>query len=177
MSKLTIPVILVATIMIAGMFAFMPVEQASTVHTTIGTGASTVLVATLDAVDEGDDIYGVASDGVDISDADSITIQVVIDGGAFLADDCDLELTVTDVTAGVDFDADILFADALIYDASGQADPVAGDTVVTNIDISVGAYNTIDIILDLDDGGGGTCNADSDYDLTLNVLKKGNNLP
>ena len=35
MNKLTIPTILAATVMIAGMFAFMPIEQASTVHTTI----------------------------------------------------------------------------------------------------------------------------------------------
>ena len=35
MNKLTIPTILVATVMVAGIFAFMPVEQASTVHTTI----------------------------------------------------------------------------------------------------------------------------------------------
>ena len=32
MNKLTIPAILVATVMVAGIFAFMPVEQASTVH-------------------------------------------------------------------------------------------------------------------------------------------------
>ena len=36
MSKLAFPAILVATVMVAGIFAFMPVEQASTVHTTIG---------------------------------------------------------------------------------------------------------------------------------------------
>jgi len=35
MNKITIPVILVATVMVAGAFAFMPVEQATTVHTTI----------------------------------------------------------------------------------------------------------------------------------------------
>jgi len=35
MNKLTIPTILVATVMVAGAFAFMPVEQATTVHTTI----------------------------------------------------------------------------------------------------------------------------------------------
>ena len=34
MNKLTIPAILVATVMVAGIFAFMPVQQASTVHTT-----------------------------------------------------------------------------------------------------------------------------------------------
>jgi len=35
MNKLTIPAILVATVMVAGIFAFMPVQEASTVHTTI----------------------------------------------------------------------------------------------------------------------------------------------
>jgi len=35
MNKITIPTILTATILVAGIFAFMPVEQASTVHTTI----------------------------------------------------------------------------------------------------------------------------------------------
>ena len=33
MNKLTIPAILAATVMVAGVFAFMPIEQASTVHT------------------------------------------------------------------------------------------------------------------------------------------------
>ncbi len=33
MNKLTIPSILAATVLIAGIFAFMPVEKASTVHT------------------------------------------------------------------------------------------------------------------------------------------------
>ena len=35
MNKLTIPTILMATVMIAGIFAFMPVDNASAVHTTI----------------------------------------------------------------------------------------------------------------------------------------------
>ena len=35
MNKLIIPAILAATVMVAGIFAFMPVERASTVHTTI----------------------------------------------------------------------------------------------------------------------------------------------
>jgi len=41
MNKFAIPTILVATVMVAGMFAFMPVEQASTVHGTISGGTST----------------------------------------------------------------------------------------------------------------------------------------
>ena len=39
MNKLAIPAILTATIMVAGMFAFMPVQQANTVHTGIVTDA------------------------------------------------------------------------------------------------------------------------------------------
>ena len=35
MNKIVIPALLVSTVMVAGMFAFMPVEQANTVHTTI----------------------------------------------------------------------------------------------------------------------------------------------
>ncbi|MCE2507338.1 MAG: hypothetical protein J4F36_12905, partial [Nitrosopumilaceae archaeon] len=35
MKKLAIPAILAATIMVAGAFAFMPVEQASTVHNSV----------------------------------------------------------------------------------------------------------------------------------------------
>lgn len=37
MNKLVIPTILVSITLIAGIFAFMPVEKASTVHTTIAT--------------------------------------------------------------------------------------------------------------------------------------------
>ena len=55
MNKLTIPAILVATVMVAGIFAFMPVEQASTIHTsavflgnqnTFKTATDTVAAAT-----------------------------------------------------------------------------------------------------------------------------------
>ncbi len=35
MNKLTIPTILIATVMVAGIFAFMPIDKATTVHTTI----------------------------------------------------------------------------------------------------------------------------------------------
>ena len=51
MNKLTIPSILAATVLIAGIFAFMPVEKASTVHTGLGTQLTTITnnVATLQA--------------------------------------------------------------------------------------------------------------------------------
>jgi len=44
MNKLMIPAILVATVMVAGAFAFMPVEQAATVHTTIQASTTDVIV-------------------------------------------------------------------------------------------------------------------------------------
>jgi len=47
MNKLTIPTILAATVMVAGIFAFMPVEQASTVHTTIQ--ATTAQIQSVDS--------------------------------------------------------------------------------------------------------------------------------
>ena len=37
MIKIALPILLAGIVMIAGIFAFMPVEQASTVHTTIAT--------------------------------------------------------------------------------------------------------------------------------------------
>ena len=40
MNKIAIPSLLIVTIMIAGAFAFIPVQEASTVHTTIATNIS-----------------------------------------------------------------------------------------------------------------------------------------
>ena len=50
MNKLAIPAILVATVMVAGIFAFMPVEQASTVHTTIQDTTANLLELTATGV-------------------------------------------------------------------------------------------------------------------------------
>jgi len=46
MNRLTIPAILAATVLVAGIFAFMPIEQASTVHTTIQASTSQLLSLT-----------------------------------------------------------------------------------------------------------------------------------
>ena len=56
MNKLTIPAILVATVMVAGIFAFMPVQQASTVHTTFLLPATTGIACATEAVDIGAEI-------------------------------------------------------------------------------------------------------------------------
>ena len=63
MNKLTIPTILVATVMVAGIFAFMPVEQASTVHTTSALGTIEVLTFTDTDVTEGTDVYSLICTG------------------------------------------------------------------------------------------------------------------
>ena len=56
LNKFTIPAILVVTILVAGIFAFIPVEKVSTVHTTLQTTASstaqtTTLQANIDKQD------------------------------------------------------------------------------------------------------------------------------
>jgi len=77
MNKLTIPVILVATVMVAGAFAFMPVEQASTVHTTIIDSVANVV-----AVSPTDCTMIAAPDGGTSTDCDElkVTIPVGTDG-------------------------------------------------------------------------------------------------
>ena len=46
MNKILIPTILAATVLIAGIFAFMPVEKASTIHGLIG-GTASILTTTM----------------------------------------------------------------------------------------------------------------------------------
>jgi len=65
MNKLTIPAILVATVMVAGIFAFMPVQQASTVHTTITADIGTSFRVSsgstaLGDVDAGNEVFSIA---------------------------------------------------------------------------------------------------------------------
>lgn len=71
MTKLTIPIILSLTIIAAGFFAFSPIEQASSVHTTILAG-STDISETLNESDTAGDDFTItcpaASDGCHILD-------------------------------------------------------------------------------------------------------------
>jgi len=137
MNKLTIPTILVATVMVAGIFAFMPVEQASTVHTTIGllqavTATATDMVvddvAAFDCTDEVI-IYSIQVDSTDVSDTDVIALQIddgvtttVLDadvngGGGGLTDTLSLdEFTAVEfpiaLAAGDELQLDITTVDA-----------------------------------------------------------------
>ena len=55
MEKIIIPTIIAATVLLAGMFAFMPVEQATAVHTTIQ-GTQMTQVSSLGLTDIADEI-------------------------------------------------------------------------------------------------------------------------
>ena len=68
MNKIAIPALLVATVMVAGMFAFAPVEQASTVHTTAASTENSIKYVTVTATC--DVTVG------DIDDCDQIEIDV-----------------------------------------------------------------------------------------------------
>jgi len=60
MKKIVIPTILAATILVAGMFAMMPVQKAATVHTSIITaGAGNILLELTDANVNAGDVYTV----------------------------------------------------------------------------------------------------------------------
>ena len=94
MNKLTIPAILVATVMVAGAFAFMPVQQASTVHTS---GTITVSSATIALVaDEMLEIREISVTDVDFNGAQSIRIT-----GAVATDEFQLlSLSIVPGTSG-----------------------------------------------------------------------------
>ena len=86
MKKFAIPAILVATVMVAGMFAFMPIEQATTVHTTVqATSAQTdTVVQTSAAIPN-----AAGTTLIDISVDQDFTVEI----GQFFA-----TVTVSDVT-------------------------------------------------------------------------------
>jgi len=131
MNKLTIPAILVATVMVAGIFAFMPVEQASTVHTTAaGQGFKTATVGTAD-FDAGDIVtltctlqtlvYEITVDVTGSLAADNdYDINVDLDGLAgILATDADFIATVH---AGIPADLAFILTDEFI---SAAAPPIS----------------------------------------------------
>jgi len=110
MNKLTIPAILVATVMVAGIFAFMPVEQASTVHTTGTTQGAVTTTTTFTAASTGDIIWTCGSAGgcvvQDIyltSDGTTIlaltTLVVTTDAETLTVDGNAPDLATTGVTA------------------------------------------------------------------------------
>jgi len=104
LNKFAIPTILVATVMVAGIFAFAPVNQVSTVHTTI-----------LSSI-EINDIYADIDDAAD-GDSDPVTIDFILvskDGDAITGlDETDMD---AETTAGSDTGVITI---ALVADSDG----------------------------------------------------------
>ena len=150
MNKLTIPAILAATVLVAGIFAFMPVQQASTVHTTLGTAANVAIIdANVDLilVDTGTDIPA------------TLTTAATAHGTA----QTDLTLIVEDT--GTDIPATLTTAATAHTNILSASLTIEVDTV-TVTDFNTGDIVTLDcttdyvvqsIVIDwvVADGGGG----------------------
>jgi len=136
MNKLTIPAILVATVMVAGMFAFMPVQQASTVHTTTGGFLSLAPAATVNPTVAATDaaiwtigepfcvksIYRTGG-----ADAGALNVGVFTVATNLVAA-ADYPLVVDDAAGA----ASTAVADLLAREAAGIADvPLCGTTTLT----------------------------------------------
>ena len=132
MNKLTIPALLVATVMVAGVFAFAPVEQASTVHTTSTATLSTAQTALI--ADEMLEIREITGTDLNFGDgtvaieidvvaaADRFTVLSVVVGPG----------TTTPATAGDDCVVDAVTVDGAIVAmvTSGDFDCGTGDTPI-----------------------------------------------
>jgi len=91
MNKILIPALLVATVMVAGMFAFAPVEQASTVHTTIQASQHSIETILLE------DVVGLSHDGG--SDVNFAEVLILYDGIG-IGEIADIEVN-TNIIAGI----------------------------------------------------------------------------
>ena len=143
MNKLAIPAILVATVMVAGIFAFMPVQQASTVHTsgTITTASDADIDTILAAVDtEVAAILVDTSTTIPASTSGIIVTTVIGDGADELYDG-----TITyNFDAGID-SARIIALFFCDFDQSGSVSDSGDDIAITPINVFGG---------DLTDGDG-----------------------
>lgn len=157
MNKTVIPSILTATILVAGIFAFMPVEKASTVHTSIGTQQVEVVRKTL------------PSDGTDVlvtitAATDTVIHAVWIDNTPSAGTETDHELNSMTVggssfkdgimpnsIAGSDAKETRDLLGILADDANGQDFIIplnSGQTVILNFDTENGADDVIiDVII------------------------------
>jgi len=111
MNKLTIPTILVATVMVAGIFAFIPVEKATTVHTTIS------------AVGFATDALGVGDIATGAINADALATDAVLEIQT-------MKVETTAYTAGTDSSC-VSNAPFIVYYqianlANGQTVAIAG---------------------------------------------------
>ena len=159
MNKITIPAILVATVMVAGAFAFMPVEQATTVHTTIQ--ATTVPKVFTDNEGAGADDFDVG----DIFTLDCTADYSVVGIAAFATGTiADEDLTVTIGGTLVTDDAGVALIDegAIALITTGHAADDTEDTVITALAMSDEGDEEVDLRVSVITSG--TCTLVSDDD-------------
>lgn len=134
MKKFVIPIILTATILIAGIFALMPVERVSTVHTTILGDHLTLMISTAST-----NIFG-EGDIVCTSTAAFLVHYNV----AGLADSQTVTLTLGAVTVTYTFSIDVVGTDIGFIGFDGLAGTLAGSPDETfTIASSGGSANAI----------------------------------
>lgn len=158
MIKFYIPILLSVTIVIAGVFAFVPVEQASTVHTTILEGSMNLVQVSATATNDDDDFLitcPATSDACLIKEIylDDDTGGQTIDPGAATVD--------IDGTAG----AEAAFTIAADTGVATTGDLVVVLSGVANLALGPGA----ELRIEMTSSGGG-----SDYTLTVIAEVEGN---
>jgi len=117
MNKYTVPIILAATILVAGIFVLIPIEKASTVHTTITTEIN-ANEAKLDIIDTNVDDIETA---VGAKFAIDVVNQVVGDDSSTAS--FDFDLTITGLVAGDHFIASFIIQLTDAPDATGTVAP------------------------------------------------------
>jgi len=85
MNKLIIPAILATTILVAGMFAFMPVQKASTVHRSLGSAQQGFAINGIDLIDATDNDAIGPGEFLLLSD----TTPIAVDAHIALVSPCD----------------------------------------------------------------------------------------
>ena len=148
--KIIIPSVLVATIILAGIFAFSPIDKADAVHNTILAGTMAIECETTTNADISD------TTEVDITADDDFVIQSVL--VEFTAGDAtdDIDFPVVTVIAGLGDEANtIVLGDYGIDPAAGSAvfDLVReNDDVTLTANLHLLAGNNIEFEVELTDG-------------------------
>lgn len=125
MNKLVLPGILTAIVMVAGIFAFVPIEQASTVHTGT-TGVNTSLEGLVDATDQ------------NANNLDNAAEIIATAANAGIA--C-VTITVTDDAGGGGNDpaVDIIIGGITV----ASPNPTDGNSIVVDECAAIGAGGTV----------------------------------
>ena len=134
MNKFAIPAILTATVLLAGIFAFSPVEQASTVHTTIQTAVGTqqAEVGVIAADADGASTTTLTCDAA--FEVTQITVQTIgtVDAAETVDVDFDVDGAGANWTVDVNYIAAVNVSDnentALMNDDSGATGPIIATT-------------------------------------------------